>query len=625
MALRIVAKDEVAVDDCAKPGDEIVAESTAQLEVAFGDGTTSNPEVVDTTLVESHARTIVLKLAQLALVRDVRERRKAEIYEVSGDIYATNEFLEGVFAGGQNGILQCSESHGETIESFDDLIRLLSENSYETLLWFAESLGLEFADNAEFIGVDEENDNDQQPYEFGEETTDLEPLVKRLLQRNLFNVKVEIFRRVLLVREQQQREGFKDLITEIKGKLGLDGLQALIRKFERVLPRPLSQQKRFETFDLPASNNPANTRFLRALVAIRNLLQAEMVENADSRVIDKLCDQTAKFVLAILNPELEKVEYSIVSDVYGSEANVPDAENDNTRLRVELALKNLKKKYGIEHLDVIKQGTSIDCPEQCGFNVATAIAQAAKEDRNLRIDSEFVVLNNAARVKGVDGIFSAEASKSSPLLYFTFIIGGVLHKGLAYGYRTLSLLKNCIVDLYEIQGTDNGSQFRSLEFQQPIAVTSALADGNLPVCWKVKELALDVIPEPCLNENEYLYMGDDKFGNGLLSVPASKLLKEYLPEGESAAEVLVTLKDRETGKIIVAPKKYTITRSMGSIREGKFSIWESSTPDPAEVDRGFASIGVLKAKTDDINRDIVDLKVGSIVEIQPLERMLNAA
>ena len=142
-----------------------------------------------------------------------------------------------------------------------------------------------------------------------------------------------------------------------------------------------------------------------------------------------------------------------ITDVYGSEPNVPGSETDATRLRVHEHRQEIENDYGVK-LEVFDQGTTIKCPEQCGFFALVGLNQARRKNPGQRIAPRFFALNNAARTEDSDHMKTADASASTGLIYFTIDLGdGVIHSGTAYGHQTLTYLKPYIKDLYEIEGS----------------------------------------------------------------------------------------------------------------------------------------------------------------------------
>lgn len=449
----------------------------------------------------------------------------------------------------------------------------------------------------------------------------------------------EILRQKLFVEEARVEIGYLSLREDIRRVLGVAGLSQLILKLEEV-PLTLRQQGDRDagisgSLDFPVSTSSENTRLDRALRALRNDLERdEAGEN-----VEGLRTQTAAFVLGILNPQ-PVAEFLNITDVYGAETENPDdGELDATRVRVHEHRKEIERKYGVK-LEVFDQGTSIECPEQCGFDALVALNQARRVNLDQRIAPRFVVLNNAARLTEADGIEggAAEAASSS-LLYFSFDLGdGVVHHGVAYGHHTLTLLKPYITELYELEGTDRGSQFRSLEFEQHIATLAAMADGALPACYGAKVLDVrEVVPNLNLKPNQAMLVGRDKFGNGVLAVEAAAWLDTVLSEGESHRSVGVRFYSRngepygDAGASCEAScgaeepeyEDYVLAKSLGALRGGEFALWESSTPTTSDPRRGYLSIGVFKAERGDVNDDVINLAIGDIVEIAVGDEMVN--
>lgn len=539
-----------------------------------------------------------------AELRSPEERLKARTLpkqDLSGWCYVSDEELEAIFAN-----LVLSKDPNIKLEDFvKDLVDHLASLDYKQLLAF-----LEFNPVAPL------------PAELSGRG-DVYQLARFLsCDQDRVNARVELFKRALLERERRQIIELQRILRTDIAELGIEGVDELLAELER---QPLNansystrHSSRAETFDLPASSNPENTRLHRAFAAIRNLLAAP--EDLSEDELSALRKGTLAFVNAVLNPQI-KVRYTNYTDVYGAESNVRCAENDLTRARVDEHLRAIAERYGVE-VEVFNQGTSITAPEQCGLFAAVAIEQAAKADRNVPVSPRFVILNNAARSKdGLESKHSLEKSEATPLLYFKFRVAGVIHSGLAYGYQTLSLIRHHIEELYVIQGTENGSQFRSLEIQPHIAVVSALADGELPACYKCKPVEVeDIIPEIELADNEAIYLGCDKFGNGILS----KELEELLRGLACDSEVWVSFIDRQTGRQLEGhkPKNYLVQSHLGSKRDGQLALWTSSTPSPtyfpSRSGRCLANIGVFKQERDQINPDVVSAPAGCIVRVEKL-------
>lgn len=445
------------------------------------------------------------------------------------------------------------------------------------------------------------------------------------------DVVAEVLRQKLLWEERRVDLQYWQLREEIAATLGVGGLEQLISQLE-VRSLTLRQEGDREgglsgSLDFPVSTSPGNTLLDRALRALRNDLDRE-----EAGVnVDGLREQTRDFVLGILNPR-EAVAFWNITDVYGAESENPeDGGLDATRIRVKAHREEIERKYGVK-IEAFDQGTSIACPEQCGFNALVALNQARRVNLDERIVPRFLVLNNAARLTEADGIEGgAEAAASSALLYFSLDLGdGVKHHGVAYGVHTLTLLRPYITELYELEGTDRGSQFRSLEFEQHIATLSAMAEGALPACYRAKVLdAREEVPSLNLLPNQAMLVGRDKFGNGVLATEAADWLDTVLDAGESHRKVGVRFYARngepycgeeEEG---TAPcdereheyEEYVLARTLGKLRGGECALWESSTPTTADPRHGYLSIGVFKAGRTDVNDDVINLNIGDIVEI----------
>lgn len=450
------------------------------------------------------------------------------------------------------------------------------------------------------------------------------------------DVVAEILRQKLFLEEARVELEYAGLRSEIARAVRVEGLDELIGRLENS-PTTIRQvgDKAVGltgSLDFPVSTSPENTRLDRALRAFRHDLDRE----ATGENVEELVAQTRRFVLGVLNPQ-EAVELLNVTDVYGAESENPeDGELDATRLRVHEHRKEIEKRYGVK-LEVFDQGTSIQCPEQCGFNVLVALNQARRANLDTQIESRLVVLNNAARLTEADGIEGgAAAAASSSLLYFSFDLGDtVLHHGVAYGQHTLTFLKPYITEIYELEGTDRGSQFRSLEYEQHIATLSAMADGALPACYKARPLRVqDAVPDLKLEPNQAMLIGRDKFGNGILATEASEWIDTILGEGETHGEVCVRFFSRQMDPYCAEQKGcdgpaehkyeiYVLARNLGALRGGQSALWESSTPTTADPRRGYLSIGVFKANRGDVNANVINLNIGDIVEIVVGDEMVN--
>ncbi len=428
-------------------------------------------------------------------------------------------------------------------------------------------------------------------------------------------IRQELLRQKIILIIEQQGTNYKKAIQYIFEELGKNKLKDAISALEQI-PMTIRQKefidsgKDITTFDLPTSRTPELTRLHRALSALLILLETPNPSKNFEKHIQK-------FVIGVLNP-LKTIRFYNITDVFGSESNVPNPENDPTRIRVDKHRKKIEKKYGIR-LDVFDQGTSIKCPEQCGFYALVSLNQARRVDLLQKITSRFFVLNNASRAKGIDGIDSSEKSGASGLLHFTFELGdGVRHYGVTYGHQTLTHLKPYITELWEIEGTESGTQFRSLEYEQHIGAVSAMTGGALPACYKTKQLdPKTIIPDLHLKKNEVQFLGLDKYGNGICSKPARDLMSRFIPKNKDHVPVLVTMFDREMNKVVL-PKKYTIAPSLGFIRDGCNALWESSTPETENPKEGFLSIGKFMERSGDTNPDVVNLEPGSIIQIEKI-------
>lgn len=449
-----------------------------------------------------------------------------------------------------------------------------------------------------------------------------EPLNHNALLLNFpENQRKELLRQKIFHEMRKQLKIFHELKLEI---IDPGNINALLDAIEALETNPTSRYRRdfFEEYpdtkplDLPISSSPEYTRLHRALVALRNEYEAKLNRNPD---IDTITRQTRSFVLGILNAQ-NVARFSNITDVYGSEPNVPGSENDVTRMRVHEHRREIEEDYGVK-LEVFDQGSSIKCPEQCGFYALVSLGQARRKNPGKRIAPRFFALNNAARTEDADQLQSAEASKSTGLVYFTFNLGdGVIHSGTAYGHQTLTYLKPYIEDLYEIQDTDAGTQFRSLEFQQHITTLVAMTGGAFPACYKGKKLNKDeIIPTPTLAKNEYHYMGMDKYGNGVTAMNAKEVFAQFLTPDQQAVKVRVTLLDRKKQPLSgTEPREYTIARSLGLVRDGSPALWESSTPSAGNPKYGNLSIGMFMKKPGDTNPDVISLTPGSIIRIETI-------
>lgn len=431
--------------------------------------------------------------------------------------------------------------------------------------------------------------------------------------------RMELWRRKVIHEIRTQWATFSRIKTSIIEVLGLVPLEGAIADLEDV-PASISERKFAEahpdakSLDLPVSSSPEYTRLHRALMAIKHELEAQIGNHPN---IEMIREQTRKFALGILNPA-ENTRFINITDVYGSESDVPNSQNDGTRLRVHEHRREIEERYGVK-LEVFDQGTSIKCPEQCGFYALVAVNQARRMNPGRKIARRVFALNNAARTEDADHLKSGEKSKSTGLVYFTFDLGdGVEHSGVAYGHQTLTYLKPYITQLYEIEGTDAGTQFRSLEFQQHIATMIAMTNGAFPAAYKGKKLDIDeIVPEPNLGKNEIQFMGMDKYGNGVTSIPARQIFERFLSPDQKMAQVRVTLLDRRKQLIESADTRvYTLARSLGEVRDGSPALWESSTPTTENPKDGFLSIGMFMQKPGDTNADVITIPAGSYIRIE---------
>ncbi len=425
------------------------------------------------------------------------------------------------------------------------------------------------------------------------------------------DARVEMLRQKIHA-EANRRDTDYDAIVEAFKNIGLKTLEKAIKALENVPLNPESIG-----LDLPGSSSPENTRLHRALTALKHYLEAQEENHPN---ITNIQDQTQKFILGILNP-LAIARFRNITDVFGSEPDVSCSENDATRIRICDHRKEIEDRYGVE-LDVFDQGTTIKCPEQCGFYALIAVNQARRFDPGRKIRPRFFALNNASRTKNHDRLEGAEASASDPLVYFRFDLGdGVEHSGTAYGYQTLTYLKPYLTTLWTIEGAEKGTQFRSLEFQQHITTEVAMTGGEFPACYKGKKLNIKTtIPSLDLAKNEFQYMGMDKYGNGITSGTANEVITNILGNDESPARIRVTILDRQK-KLIkdMPPKEYTFARSLGLIRDGHEAAWESSTPTTENPKHGYLSVGRFMKEPGDINVDVVKMTPGCIIRIEKID------
>lgn len=445
------------------------------------------------------------------------------------------------------------------------------------------------------------------------------PFEKDALQEKLLtfsqDVRVEMLRQKMHA-ETNHRNTDYDGVVETFRSIGLETLGKAIKALENV---PLALER---SLDLPGSSSPENTRLHRALTALKHCLEAQEENHPD---ITDIQDKTRKFILGILNP-LTTPRFRNITDVFGSEPDVPCSENDATRIRVYDHRKQIEDRYGVQ-LDVFDQGTSIKCPEQCGFYALIAVNQARRFDPGQKIRPRFFALNNASRTKNHDHLEGAEASASDPLVYFRFNVGdGVEHSGTAYGYQTLTYLKPYLTTLWTIEGAEKGTQFRSLEFQQHITTEVAMTGGEFPACYKGKKLDIKTtIPSLNLAKNEFQYMGMDKYSNGITSGTANEVVANILGNDESPARIRVTILDRQKKPIKdMPPKEYTFARSLGLIRDGHEAAWESSTPTTKNPKHGYLSVGRFMKEPGDINADVVKMTPGCIIRIEKIDRSIDA-
>lgn len=442
--------------------------------------------------------------------------------------------------------------------------------------------------------------------------------LQKLLQQDP-QFRAELHRQKLLRLAAQQNSEYTKLQRQVTTELGIDGLTALIDQLGR---RPV-RRGRLQVADDPGqapldptiSNSPENTLLRAALLALKHN-EARTLAGSNPQVLQ---EHTRRFVLGVLNPT-SQISVVDITDVYGAESNLPAnaAANDATLARVDSHWKEVEGRYGVK-VERFNQGASINCPEQCGAFALAAVNQARRADTQHSIQPRFFILNNASRTEDADGLTGGEASQSSSLLYFSFDVGdGVVHSGVAYGHQTLTLLKPYIIDLFEIEGTDRGTQFRSLEHEKHIAALSALGDGAAPAAYPLKPLnSKEAIPDLKLAANEALFLGTDKYLNGLTSSDAEEFFAQFLPAGEDYVQVKVTILDRKH-QVIVAPEQYALARSLGSVRDGAQALWESSTPTSTNPKGGLLSIGVFKAKRDDINGSLLKAPEGSIIRVEKI-------
>ncbi len=422
------------------------------------------------------------------------------------------------------------------------------------------------------------------------------------------DVRAELLRQKVLSTLHASQSEYASIVSTFES-IGLETLGKAIKALEKY-PENIG-------LDLPTSSSRANTRLHRALTALKNLFEAQGKNHPD---IAGIQNKTREFIIGILNP-LDTAEFRNITDVFGSEPDVPCSENDATRLRVFDHRIEIKNRYGVK-LEVFDQGTTIKCPEQCGFYALIAVNQARRYDPGKKIQPRFFALNNASRTKNHDHRDGAPASASDPLVYFKFDLGdGVNHSGTAYGYQTLTYLKPYLTELWEIEGAEKGTQFRSLEFQQHITTEVAMTGGAFPACYKGKSLNIGTtIPSVELAENEFQYMGMDKYANGVTSGTADEVIKNMLGKDEKPTRVRVTILNRDRQPIEgIKPREYTFARSLGLIRDGHEALWESSTPTPDNPKTGYLSIGMFMKRPGDINHDIAKITPGSIIQIEKEE------
>lgn len=454
------------------------------------------------------------------------------------------------------------------------------------------------------------------------------PSSVRHLQIHAASERMELYRQRLLSEERTVHAMYEKVAEDVT-------IEALNLAISILSSAPFSKGEQsakdngiVNPFMLPEAVSPQNTRLLHALVALRHQKVRDAKEaNGRKDEVDFLRRETRRYVLAALNPP-SRVEYMDVTDVKGNQRGVSGA-NDNTHNRVDQARKELARRFGIdqiqpESVNIFDQGTSISCPEQCGFAALVAINQARRVAAPRMINPRFIVLNNAARTANQDNIVEgAEKSRSSAMLYFTFDLGdGVLHRGLSYGHQTLTHLRPYIRDLYEVDDTSEGSQFRSLDIQQADAFLSVLGDRAFPAHRTGKKLPLDEIPQLNLASNQAQFLGYDEFGNGVTSIPAEKIFLQFLKTEQNATEVAVTIFDRQ-GKKIIRRKIYTLARALGVKRSGNYGLWESSTPRPDNPLSGYLSIGRFMKTPGQLNQDVLEIPPGSIIQIDPANHPLD--
>lgn len=424
-------------------------------------------------------------------------------------------------------------------------------------------------------------------------------------------VRAELVRQKLLAIRATQFAETEEVMTELWQSYGADGLGALIAELTD-LPVAEGFAATMSPLDLPDAATPEQNRFARALTAIK--LHFEDVA---------LRQDLLKFVIGIINPRVN-AKLSDISDVYGSEADVAGAETDATRIRAREHWREVFARYGV-NFHIVNQGTTIRCPEQCGFYALLGLNQARRAHRGNRMittEPRFFLLNNAARVSENDGLEGGAEAQSSGLLWFELDFGdGIPHFGTAYGHRTLTHLKPYIKRLYEIEGTDRGTQFRSLEFQKHLGAISAMADGAMPLMHGIREFPMSVIPELNLAANQAQYLGYDKYGNGLTSAPAQQIFEQFLAPDQSVARVIVTIYERDGHTVHIGPKIYTLARSLGLVRDGGNALWESSSPQTEDPTRGFMTIGKFMKKAGEVNTDVLKIYPGCIVQIDGAEAL----
>lgn len=428
------------------------------------------------------------------------------------------------------------------------------------------------------------------------------------------DVRAQLVREKLLALRDFRDKTFWELIDRIEAELGLAGVQQALESLF-ASPVPPALRRPASPLMLPDGTSHATTRMMHALAGLAHLFELKNAGQLD----ESLKKRFGNFIMNMLNPQ-KNLRIADISDVYGEERHVPVALNDSTRIRVQEHVQEISSRFGV-HVGLKVQGTSIVSPEECGFYALLAMNQARREHRSndwITTAPRVFMLNNASRTKFGDGMDAAKDAQGSGLLYYEFDLGdGVQHHGIAYGIQTLVYLKPYISALYEVQGCDRGTQFRSLEYMKKMGVIVAMTDGELPLHHRVVKMDIEAIPDHKLAANEVQLMGWDKFGNGVCSKPASEIFEQFLPAGEDIAKVGVTLLSR-TREVLVPETEYLLARTLGAVRDGSFAVWESSSPITSDPTRGLLNIGRFMKNPGDLNEDILGVASGSIVQLRAL-------